>query len=125
MKNKIYLLFSGLKLHMQQMNSFACLISWFIKCITICKSPEVNWLKISDVVRVTKIDHQFILHRPGTNYTGGLKQTFVNMVMYNYTALGVCLLYKYFIQFAKAKYFFASDLFASDDALIGNGSRES
>ena len=37
------------------------------------KSPEVNWLKISDVVRGTRLDHKFFLRRPGKNSTGGLK----------------------------------------------------
>ena len=26
---------------------------------TVCKISEVNWLKIGDVIRVTKIDNQF------------------------------------------------------------------
>ena len=43
--------------------------------------PEVNWLQIGDVVQGTKIDHRFFGHRPCTNSTGGLKQTFVNTVM--------------------------------------------
>ena len=37
----------------------------------------MNWLKIGDVVQVSKMDHQFFflffLRRPGTNSTGGPK----------------------------------------------------
>ena len=57
------------------------MISYIIKCITLCKSPEDNWLKIDDVVRVSKIDHQFFSHRPGTNSTSDQKRTFVNTGM--------------------------------------------
>ena len=35
------------------------LVSQISKCITLCKTPEANWLKISDVVRGTQLDHQF------------------------------------------------------------------
>ena len=53
---------------------------YIIKCITLCKIPELNWLEISDIVRGTKIDHLFFSRKPGTNSTGGLKWTFVNKV---------------------------------------------
>ena len=32
-----------------------------LKCRTKCRSPDVNWLNIGDVVRVFKIYHQFFL----------------------------------------------------------------
>ena len=52
---------------------YACLISWIFECRTLCKSPEVNWLKSSDVVWGTRLDYLFFSRRPGTNSTGGLK----------------------------------------------------
>ena len=30
-----------------------------IKCRTLCKIPEVNWLKIGDIVRGIRLDHHF------------------------------------------------------------------
>ena len=44
---------------MEQTKSNAHVKSWIIKCTTLCKIFEVNWFKIGDVVRVSKIDHQF------------------------------------------------------------------
>ena len=41
------------------MNSNALMKSYIIQCRTLCKIPGVNWLIIGDVVRVSKIDHQF------------------------------------------------------------------
>ena len=55
------------------MNSYDCLILYIIKCRTLCKTPDINWLIIDDVGWGTKIDHEFVLCRHGTNATGGLK----------------------------------------------------
>ena len=74
---------------MYQTNSYARFISYILKCRTLCKSTEVNWLKIGDIVRVSKIDHQFFSLRPGTDSTGCLKRTFVNMGMQDLIALVV------------------------------------
>ena len=30
-----------------------------IKCRILCRIPDVNWLKISDIVRGTQLDHLF------------------------------------------------------------------
>ena len=72
-----YLLFASLKLLMQQTNSNARQKLQIFKCRTLCKNPDVNWLKIGDIVQVSKIDHQFFLRIPCTNSTGffmGLRQ---------------------------------------------------
>ena len=87
--DEIYMLptFCQLQKPMEQTNSNAHLKSYIIKYKTPCKIPEVNWLKIGDVVRVSKIDHQFFSRRrPGTNATGSQKRTFVNTGMRDQTA---------------------------------------
>ena len=84
MKNKFYLLFAGLK-NTYETNEIKCPLKlWIIKCRTLCKSPEVNWLIICDVVQVSKIDHHFFSvfsRRSSTNSTGGQKYTIINKVM--------------------------------------------
>ena len=66
---------------MSQTNLNTRLILYILKCRPQCKITEVNWLEFGDVVRVSKIDHQFFSRRSGTNSREGLKQIFVNTVM--------------------------------------------
>ena len=49
----------------------------------------MNWLKISDVIRGTRLDQLFFPRRPGINYTGGLNWTFVLKDLQNSTVLDI------------------------------------
>ena len=73
MKNKIHLFFLGPKI---------TYVTKKLICLFDILDPEVyitmwnSWgelVKKSDAVQGTKIDHQFFLRRPGTNFTGGIK----------------------------------------------------
>ena len=59
---------------------------YIIKCRTLCKSPEMDWLKISDVVRGNWLNHQFFCI-PGESSTGGIKWNFVNKILQDLTAI--------------------------------------
>ena len=76
MKNKTLPTFSGLKFYLcdKRTHMLPC-FRIYLGVEKYVKRPELNWLKIGDVIRGTKIDHQFFLfpRRPGTNSTGGLK----------------------------------------------------
>ena len=50
-----------------------CSILKFLDYRPLYKSPEVNWLKIGDDVRGTKIENKFFSCRPGTNATEDIK----------------------------------------------------
>ena len=55
----------------------------------------MNWLKTGDVIRVSKIYHQFFVlfpRIPGTTSIGGIKRTFVNTGTQDYTAVDSSLL---------------------------------
>ena len=82
MQNKIYLLFAGLKnyLYNKQTHNYLRHLS-SLSAENYIKGSEANWLKISDLVQGTRLDHLFFLRRPGTHSTVGLKLTFIFKVI--------------------------------------------
>ena len=49
------------KKYMQQTISNSPMRSYIIQCRTLCKIPELNWLRIGGVLRVSELDHQFFV----------------------------------------------------------------
>ena len=74
------------------MNPNAPMRSYIIQCRTLCKIPEVNWLKIGGVLEVSERTTSFLflffsLRRPGTNSKGVYNYHSVNAVLQDQTAL--------------------------------------